>query len=35
MIIMKESDTGFIQLAILGIDISANAADRLIDSWEG
>jgi hypothetical protein len=35
MIIMKELETGFIQLAILGIDISANAADRLIESWEG
>lgn len=35
MILLKEVETGFIQLALLGIDIPNKEATRLVGSWEG
>ena len=35
MIMLKELETGFIQLALLGINITPRAAKRLEGNWEG
>ena len=35
MILLKELETGFIQLALLGIDIPGKEAGRLVGTWEG